>query len=242
MAEIRTENELQVSVDICISAGEESDSLLTLCVSITDSMVALDGQCERLERRFARQDGSLKNAVSRLRGRARMDKLNESSLFEVRKGETISAIKVATQLNRSEQEVEEWMARCRNAESEVLQLAQLLRRETSSPASQHQSRSSVGKGQGITRDELVNVGQLYSEVSARQKRRKFSQVKMAVEKALWFMGSLRPCARHCTFWTGLAYRTNFITTYRMNFSLVLLCFFLGHYCYTYSKRILNGLP
>ena len=86
--------------------------------------------------------------------------------------------------------MEEWMARCRNAESEVLQLAQLLRRETSSPASQQQSRSSVGKGQGITRDELVNVGQQYSEMSAWQKRRKLSQVKMAVEKALRFMGSL----------------------------------------------------
>ena len=81
------------------------------------------------------------------------------------------------------------MARSRNAESEVLQLARLLRRETSSPASSSPA-SSVGKGQGITRDELVNVGQLYSEVSARQKRRKLSQVKMAVEKALWFMGSL----------------------------------------------------
>ena len=34
------------------------------------------------------------------------------------------------------------------------------------------------------------MGQLYSEVSARQKRQKLSQVKMAVEKALWFMGRL----------------------------------------------------
>ena len=33
------------------------------------------------------------------------------------------------------------------------------------------------------------MGQTYSKVSARQKRRKLSQVKTAVEKALWFMGS-----------------------------------------------------
>ena len=32
MAESRSENELQVSVDRCISAGEDSDSLLTLRV------------------------------------------------------------------------------------------------------------------------------------------------------------------------------------------------------------------
>ena len=89
MAESQTENKLQVPVDRCVSAGEESDSLLNLHdpnrllferhrevttngvaylelvnSSITDGMVALDGQCERLERRFARQAGSLKNAVS----------------------------------------------------------------------------------------------------------------------------------------------------------------------------------
>ena len=90
MAESRSENELQVSVDRCISAGEDSDSLLTLRVpnrllcewhrevatvdgvaylelvnrSITDGMIALDRQCERLERRVAHKAGSVKNAVS----------------------------------------------------------------------------------------------------------------------------------------------------------------------------------
>ena len=107
--------------------------------SITDGMIALDRQCERLERRVAHKAGSVKNAVSRLLGRARTNKLNESSLFEVRKGD--SAVEVTTQLNRSEQEVEEWMARCCDAEKEVLQPAQLLR------DSQQQSRSSVGQEQ-----------------------------------------------------------------------------------------------
>ena len=96
--------------------------------SIDDGVVAVDVHCERLERRIAHRASSIKKTVStRLRGRARMTQLEKTSLFDVRKGETVSATQVLLEVEETMEYAEHWRSRCRDAEVINLTLAERLR-------------------------------------------------------------------------------------------------------------------
>ena len=116
-----------------------------------------------------------------------MKQLEKTSSFEVRKGETVSASQVLQELEETIDEAEE-RSRCRDAEDKNLSLTEHLRRHA---ASRSRSRSPPQSDAPSPRlgSEFVNTGREFSVLSTRQQSRKLSQLKTAVEKALWFVES-----------------------------------------------------
>ena len=166
------------------SEGNHSSYIQQVNGAIVDNIITLDVHCNRLERRIARRAGTLKSNAAKLRGGARAKQLDEYSTFDVLKGETVSASQLMSDLDDTVKDVENWMTRCRKAEAAALRLTESLQDHVRRQLPTNSNSQPVP-----SHDELVNLGQDMSSLSARQQRRKLSQVKTSVEKALWFIES-----------------------------------------------------
>ena len=88
-------------------AASGSSYIELLNEPIANNIVMVDIHCERLVRRIARRAGTIRRSAAKLRGAARIKQLDEWSSFDVMSGETVSALRVMSDLEETLEEVKD---------------------------------------------------------------------------------------------------------------------------------------